>query len=525
MSLQFGNTRLFTTSESFSDHNVWNNPFIFLKRWEEEEEEERKRYEAFAKRMELMREIHSDSSTTSRSSNKRKRSRSKKRNVIHYLDENNKRVELSPRTTFWYVFYVMNGDNMSPQELKKFRRRFRLPHAQFKELLKDMNESPKFSRWKDGKSDCTGQRSSPLSLLLLGSLRYLGRGWCFDDCEEQTCINEETHRQFFHKFIDYGSSEFFHKHVITPQTAEQAKTHIREMALAGFPGCVSSTDGTHISMDKCAYRFRQLHIGFKLCFPSRAYNLSANHRRQIMFSTEGHPASWNDKTLQNFDTFMCDIHSGKSLADVEFELYDKNERGEIIKVHYKGAWQLVDNGYLPWSTAIPPMKLPITAAEDRWSRWAESMRKDVECTFGILKGRWRILKSPILVHSIQAVDKIWKTCCGLHNWLLKIDGMDQEWDGGSGIPSEWEGDLGAPLQMQRLHYEMRDLNREERIDEHDNTIHAESGTGVIDPNGINFVRKLTRTAFQAALVRHLTIAWEKNELIWPQRNTERNNSH
>ena len=79
MSLQFGNTRLFTASESFSDPNVWNNPFLFLKRWEEEEEEERKRYEAFAKRMELMREIHSDSSSTSCPSNKRKRSRSKKK--------------------------------------------------------------------------------------------------------------------------------------------------------------------------------------------------------------------------------------------------------------------------------------------------------------------------------------------------------------------------------------------------------------------------------------------------------------
>ena len=29
--------------------------------------------------------------------------------------------------------------------------------------------------------------------------------------------------------------------------------------------------------------------------------------------------------------------------------------------------------------------------EIRWSKWLESMRKDVECTFGIMKGRWRIL--------------------------------------------------------------------------------------------------------------------------------------
>jgi hypothetical protein len=43
--------------------------------------------------------------------------------------------------------------------------------------------------------------------------------------------------------------------------------------------------------------------------------------------------------------------------------------------------------------------------EIRWSKWLESMRKDVECTFGILKGRWRILKSGIRIEGVDAVDK------------------------------------------------------------------------------------------------------------------------
>jgi hypothetical protein len=38
--------------------------------------------------------------------------------------------------------------------------------------------------------------------MLLGTLRYLGREWTFDDLEEAMLIDEETHRQFFHHFID-----------------------------------------------------------------------------------------------------------------------------------------------------------------------------------------------------------------------------------------------------------------------------------------------------------------------------------
>jgi hypothetical protein len=58
--------------------------------------------------------------------------------------------------------------------------------------------------------------------------------------------------------------------------------------------------------------------------------------------------------------------------------------------------------------------------EHRWSKWAESMRKDVECCFGILKGRFRILKTGIKLKSFEAVDDIWFTCCALQNYLLEV---------------------------------------------------------------------------------------------------------
>ena len=90
---------------------------------------------------------------------------------------------------------------------------------------------------------------------------------------------------------------------------------------------------------------------------------------------------------------------------------------------------------------MPPFKVTIDIAEIRWSKWVESMRKDVECTFGILKGCWRILKTGIRVEDIEAVDKIWLTCCALHNWLLDIDVLDEEWT--DGVPtSTWTGAAG-----------------------------------------------------------------------------------
>ncbi len=61
--------------------------------------------------------------------------------------------------------------------------------------------------------DATGKAGVPLELFILGALRYLGRGWTFDDLEESTNISLSTHRQFFHAFIEVGATELFSRWV------------------------------------------------------------------------------------------------------------------------------------------------------------------------------------------------------------------------------------------------------------------------------------------------------------------------
>jgi Plant transposon protein len=61
-----------------------------------------------------------------------------------------------------------------------------------------------------------------------------------------------------------------------------------------------------------------------------------------------------------------------------------------------------------------------------WSKWVESVRKDVECTFGILKGRFTILKAPLRYHKLEYMDNVWMTCCALHNMLLEVEHGDRE---------------------------------------------------------------------------------------------------
>jgi hypothetical protein len=121
------------------------------------------------------------------------------------LDCNGNLIPLDPITTSWYCFYVKHPQMDKPKFLRKFRRRFRLPYTTFAELVSICKEAKGddgnlfFRRWMS--SDFAGGPSSPLELMILGWLRYLGSGWTFNDIEEATGISEEMHYQFFHVFI------------------------------------------------------------------------------------------------------------------------------------------------------------------------------------------------------------------------------------------------------------------------------------------------------------------------------------
>eukprot|EP00804_Cyclotella_cryptica_P019193 CCRYP_006108-RA/>CCRYP_006108-RA protein AED:0.21 eAED:0.21 QI:0/-1/0/1/-1/0/1/0/331 len=307
--------------------------------------------------------------------------------------------------------------------LQKFCRRFCLPYHKFIELVHKACAENWLPRWTGKGKDCIGNSASPLELLILGSLQYLGRGFSFDDSKECTAISEEVHRCFFHKFIDVGRTILFYKYVITPTTADDAKFHLHEFEMAGMPGAVASVDTTHIVHENCTYRLNRPHKGGKSKQTTRTFNLAAKHRCCILATTKGHPSSWNDKTLVLFDTFFSNVKHGRILEDNEFHLL-KERNGKIIQVKYRGVWFLVDNGYLSWAITVPPFTDTQSRKEIWWSECVESMRKYVECTFGILKGHWHILKSVILLHGTDAVDGIWLTSCALHNMLLEVDGLE-----------------------------------------------------------------------------------------------------
>ena len=93
----------------------------------------------------------------------------------------------------------MNPRTQDPTDKKGgvlFRRRFRVPFHVFVRLVALTREK----NWFTERPDASGRRGAPLELKILGVLRVLGRGYCFDGIEELSFISAECNRMFFHSF-------------------------------------------------------------------------------------------------------------------------------------------------------------------------------------------------------------------------------------------------------------------------------------------------------------------------------------
>jgi hypothetical protein len=117
--------------------------------------------------------------------------------VMARRTEDGEKERIRPTESFWYCYYVDLPQLDDDRYLAKFRDRFRLPYNEYKQLVQDCKDSELFVRWT--RCDACGWQATPIDLLVLGSLRYLGRGWTFDDIEESTAVSKEVHRVFFHQ--------------------------------------------------------------------------------------------------------------------------------------------------------------------------------------------------------------------------------------------------------------------------------------------------------------------------------------
>ena len=140
------------------------------------------------------------------------------------------------------------------------------------------------------------------------------------------------------------------------------------------------------------------------------------------------------------------------------------------------------------------------------------------------------LKAGIRIHGVDITDKVWFTCCALHNLLLDVDGLNQPWDGKLGLHDLDEGVDNITFALQRLENQTAIRNYdssgmgpgfvnsddEDEVDEYYPQINDEIasgvGNGVISQNTVNNLKNISSTDFRGKLIKHFDILFREHKV-------------
>ena len=155
-------------------------------------------------------------------------------------------------------------------------------------------------------------------------------------------------------------------------------------------------------------------------FCSIAYEVVCNCRKFIQSVSVGHPGTRNDKHIVRTDNTVMDLLEGNGWLNSK--TWCSTGVNGTRKLH-RGVYLICDGGYHRWPVLINPYKDTIPgSAIMKFSAKLESVRKDIEGVFGILKKRFKFLKNFNVLKTQSGIDNAFTTCCIIHNIQLEHDG-------------------------------------------------------------------------------------------------------
>ncbi|XP_071688609.1 uncharacterized protein [Rutidosis leptorrhynchoides] len=138
------------------------------------------------------------------------------------------------------------------------------------------------------------------------------------------------------------------------------------------------------------------------------------------------------EAIASYDLWICHAYFGPtgSNNDInvlnQFDLFKEllEDRAPLCNYmvngkHFTKGYYLADGIYPDWTTLVKSFKSTVEPKTSKFKRYQEAARKDIECAFGVLQGRFAIIKSPARQFYIEKIQSIMYTCVILHNMITE----------------------------------------------------------------------------------------------------------
>lgn len=141
-----------------------------------------------------------------------------------------------------------------------------------------------------------------------------------------------------------------------------------------------------------------------------------------MHITRAHPGATDDNVVMLEDEFHQKVVHSELYENFQYTLYD----ADGTEVRHKGVYYICDGSYGDSNKLISTLNnAGVSGPNLDWSRCVGSAQKNVQCVFGVVKQRFRILCTAIARRSASDTGNLFKVCATLHNLVLERDRVQQ----------------------------------------------------------------------------------------------------
>ena len=291
-----------------------------------------------------------------------------------------------------------------------FRRRFRMSKRLFMRIVNTL--STRVEYFQEG-ADATGRQSLTALQKCTCAIRQLATGQTADLFDEYLHVGESTGILCLKSFCDGVRSAFGEEFLRAPTTDDCQRLLRLHETVHGFPGMLGSIDCMHWKWKNCPTAWRGQHLsGHKGGGPTLILEAVADYRLWIWHAYFGVAGSNNELNVLYSSPLFDDILNGVAPA-IDFTV-----NGNAYHMGY----YLADGIYPRWSTFVKSFSNPQEQRRILFAQRQESARKDVERAFGVLQGRFNIVKSPSRLWYVKNIADIMYTCIILHNMIIADEG-------------------------------------------------------------------------------------------------------
>ena len=286
-----------------------------------------------------------------------------------------------------------------------FRRRFRMNKPLFLRIVHALsNWSPYFTQ----RVDAIGRNSLTSLQKCTAAIRMLAYATSADQLDEVLKIAASTCLEILGKFAE-GVIETFGDEYLRPPRIDELEQILQENEARGFPGCMGSINCMHWAWKNCPKGWAGQFTSGKQGVPTMILEAVASKNLRIWHAFFGTPSSENDINVLNKSPLFIQAIKGES-PTVHYTVNGNQ---------YDMGYYLADKIYPEWAVFVKTVSAPQSAEDKLFSLRQESVRKDVECAFGVLQSRFNIVNRPSRLWK-QADDiNVMQACVILHNMIVE----------------------------------------------------------------------------------------------------------